>query len=691
MITLTYLEFYSGIGGWGYAVEQACRSIQQNPPAHLSTAALAAIEALENKRANGIASLPQVKKAKTSNNSNDRGMAGNEDDGRSADNTVSQLKTSSNLEIKAKLLAAFDHSDLCNSVFHHNHVMSQMKTIHTSQSETPTSISDKSKSNSKTKPKSKLFQHLKPNQTPIQRLSTSYLESHDATIWCMSPPCQPHTRQHSNRHKELEDPRSASFLHLCDILMEMREECLPELIFCENVVGFEESLGDFASMPAEFDMDEKVDGTHRNTEQPSPPVKKNDSDDEGSDTTAKSQCTPIMGSFQKWRTALSKRNYSVGHFHLDPTHVGIPNNRPRYYCVAFRKGGKVFGKLKSTFNESHDYDSDICNENSKVNEGNQNENHHAEFSLNAITDDVMERCHKNIFCNEELTKPPIVHNEKSLWGNNDVDDSALLKLPCLRSFLDADMAQTNPKTPASKLTAKQLSLQIPEKLRTSASSWCFDIVTPCHRRSSCFTHSYGKFIRGTGSILYTGPLSIQEGKDIDDGGQWCNALLGSYLLEGQNNESKSSNENGSHSTESKDASTIDRFQLASPEERSFDAAWSQGIDWDNHMRYLSGTEIARLMGFPVSEPSVLDCSKRCLAESSGEETTKDSDNYGADIHGSETRVSDGRKFSFPPSCTMKQQWKLLGNSLNVRVAASVVEIGIRSLLNDSLNASDVNN
>jgi len=688
MITLTYLEFYSGIGGWGYAVEQACRSIQQNPPAHLSIAALAAIDAFDNKRENGMASLPQLKKAKTSNHNTIRGIPDDENDGGNADNTVSQLKFSSNFEIKAKLLAAFDHSDLCNSVFRHNHV-SQMKTIHTSQSEASTSISDKSKSNSKTKPKSKLFQHLKPNQTPIQRLTTSQLESHNATIWCMSPPCQPHTRQHSNQHKELEDPRSASFLHLCDILMEMREECLPELIFCENVVGFEESLGDFASMPPEVDIDGNVDGTHRDTEQPSPHGKKNYSNDEEIDTTAKSQSTPIMGSFQKWRTALSKRNYSVGHFHLDPTHVGIPNNRPRYYCVAFRKGGKVFGKLKSTLSESRDYDGDICNESSKENEGNQNENHHAEFSLNAITDDVMERCHKNIFCKEELTKPPIVHNEKSLWGNNDENDSALLKLPCLRSFLDADMAQTNPKTPA--LTAKQSSLQIPEKLRTSASSWCFDIVTPCHRRSSCFTHSYGKFIRGTGSILYTGPLSAQEGKDIDDGGQWCNALLGSYLLEGQNNENRSNIENVSNPTELKDAPTIDRFQLANPEERSFDAAWSQGIDWDNHMRYLSGTEIARLMGFPVSEPSVLDCSKRCLAESSGEEMTKDSDNYGVDIHGGETRVSDGRKFSFPPSCTMKQQWKLLGNSLNVRVAASVAEIGIRSLLNDAMNASEINN
>jgi tRNA (cytosine38-C5)-methyltransferase len=88
--------------------------------------------------------------------------------------------------------------------------------------------------------------------------------------------------------------------------------------------------------------------------------------------------------------------------------------------------------------------------------------------------------------------------------------------------------------------------------------------------------------------------------------------------------------------------------LEAPEARSFDADWSKDIDWENDMRYLSGTEIARLMGFPVSD------------------------------------ADDGidksfREFSFPSTITVKQQWKLLGNSLNVEVAGKVAEIGIKSL------------
>ncbi|EJK71953.1 hypothetical protein THAOC_06560, partial [Thalassiosira oceanica] len=116
-------------------------------------------------------------------------------------------------------------------------------------------------------------------------------------------------------------------------------------------------------------------------------------------------------------------------------------------------------------------------------------------------------------------------------------------------------------------------------------AWCFDIVTPEQRRSSCFTHSYGKFIRGTGSILYTGPVAANDCEG--------DALPRAEL-----------------------------FELADPKDRAYDESWSKRINWEEDMRYLSGTEIARLFGFPV------DC------------------------------ASDGptamRSFEFPSTCTMKQ-------------------------------------
>jgi tRNA (cytosine38-C5)-methyltransferase len=74
-----------------------------------------------------------------------------------------------------------------------------------------------------------------------------------------------------------------------------------------------------------------------------------------------------------------------------------------------------------------------------------------------------------------------------------------------------------------------------------------------------------------------------------------------------------------------------------PEEREFDKDWAKGLDLKNGMRYFSGKEMAGLFDF-------------------------------------------SENFSFPVECTLKQQWKLLGNSLNVRVAARMSELGIRLLL-----------
>ena len=116
----------------------------------------------------------------------------------------------SGTHLKLERLAALDHSDLCNQVFQHNF------------GQTVTS-----------KSKGKLI--------AIERLDLKQLEAWSADVWVMSPPCQPHTRQHSSQEQDLADPRSASFLHICDLLEQMHPSCRPTYIFLENVVGFEAS------------------------------------------------------------------------------------------------------------------------------------------------------------------------------------------------------------------------------------------------------------------------------------------------------------------------------------------------------------------------------------------------------------------------------------------------------------------
>jgi tRNA (cytosine38-C5)-methyltransferase len=146
------------------------------------------------------------------------------------------------------------------------------------------------------------------------------------------------------------------------------------------------------------------------------------------------------------------------------------------------------------------------------------------------------------------------------------------------------------------------ALYVPAKILNSDSSWCFDILTPLDKRSACFTSSYGKFVRGTGSVLY-------EAKGND----------------GTNNENDQA---------------LERFRLVKPEDRKFDENWKEGLDLNGNLRYFSGTEIARLFGFPVTPTA-------------------------------------RKAFRFPPDCTNKQQWKLLGNSINVKVAAKMCEAALR--------------
>jgi len=461
MITLTYLEFYSGIGGWGYALEHALRNVAVTPP-----------------------SQPEQP------------------------------------QLHCQLLGAFDHSDICKHVFVHNH---HQGTNHNQNK--------------------KLFR-----QTPIERITLEELETHSAHIWCMSPPCQPHTRQHSNQQIEMNDPRSKSFLHLCDMIGTMEQSTLPCLILLENVIGFELS-------------GTTVDG-----------------DDTQTQSTNDSETNQLQqmrrGSFQTWREVLSKREYQVAHFHISPEDIGLPNARPRHYTVAFRPGS-LHSKIKDT----------------------------------TISAQVTSLCnYGNLFAKEILHEPPVIWGPKSLG-------TIPPELPLIGDFLDVE-CELEP-------------LRIPEKVWSSSSAWCFDVVTPLHHRSACFTHSYAKFVRGTGSILYTGPMS----NDSDEIG----------------------NTNRKRDREGKFL-VATRFDLEAPEARTFDADWSNDIDWKNDMRYFSGTEIARLMGFPVSKPAV-----RNRAAHDGIDTAF-------------------RKFSFPSTISVKQQWKLLGNSLNVQVAGTLAEIGIKTLL-----------
>lgn len=74
-------------------------------------------------------------------------------------------------------------------------------------------------------------------RSDIKRLSCETVENYNANMWLMSPPCQPYSRR--GKFLDTKDPRASGFLHLVDVLAEMRRP--PTYLLLENVEGFETS------------------------------------------------------------------------------------------------------------------------------------------------------------------------------------------------------------------------------------------------------------------------------------------------------------------------------------------------------------------------------------------------------------------------------------------------------------------
>lgn len=411
--------------------------------------------------------------------------------------------------------AVLDHSDLCMSVYQHNHARKAID-------EDSTNITSK-RGTSEKKETNQSGKNTKSDvklPVRIERLTMSQMTEWNADVWLMSPPCQPHTRQHSNQNDDLNDSRSDSFLHLCRLLDQLPVSVKPTLIMLENVVGFERSH-----------------------------------------------------SCHVWETVLANCDYVVARFHVQPTQVGLPNERPRYYCVAVRQ---------DRFNEDSN--------------GEHWVGKYFDRSVQPTESNDLQASSNNI-TRDHSASPLNIHKELPELGivaENSIDHASI---PSLSNFLDLAPAVD--------------SLLVPPTVLQRPSAWCFDVVTANEKRTSCFTSGYGKYIKGTGSIL----LSLRATSDSVN------------------------QENGTNVDQTSE-SHINPFALVPPEERQYDPDWAVRLSNNNgnggSLRYFSGIELTRLFGFDAA-------------------------------------------FCFPPHITLKQQWKLVGNSINVRVASKMVQLGLLSI------------
>jgi len=297
-------------------------------------------------------------------------------------------------------------------------------------------------------------------------------------------------------------------------------------------------------------------------------------------------------SCQKYKSALLDNGYVYAELHLNPTQVGIPNDRPRYYCCAVKDTER--GK-----DEGGD-----------------------------VTGGVALRQLMDMFQNsggDGSSTPPASHVHTSMPSLGVAEPGSpdiVSTLPNISSYLDGDLPPLA-KDASSINTDKLDKMQIAKKTIEKSAAWCFDIVTQDDARSACFTSSYGKYVKGTGSVLYYG------------------------------SDNSIANDSSTEDAKSKDVGqATGAFRLVDPKERTYDATWWERLVFGDGdappLRYLSGEEVARLMGFPLK----------------------------ADATDGST---DDSAFSFPDWCTEKQKWRLLGNSINVTVSARIAELGIRML------------
>ncbi|KAJ6820402.1 tRNA (cytosine(38)-C(5))-methyltransferase isoform X2 [Iris pallida] len=145
--------------------------------------------------------------------------------------------------IKGEVVEAFDINDTANDVYQHN------------------------------------FNH-RPFQGNIQTLTALELDKYRADAWLLSPPCQPYTRQGLQKHSA--DARAFSFIKILELIPHMLQP--PQMLFVENVVGFETS------------------DTH-----------------------------------EQMLEILRKIGLITQEYILSPLQFGIPYSRPRYFCLAKRE------------------------------------------------------------------------------------------------------------------------------------------------------------------------------------------------------------------------------------------------------------------------------------------------------------------------------------------------------------------
>ncbi|XVE63522.1 hypothetical protein DITRI_Ditri07aG0026800 [Diplodiscus trichospermus] len=288
--------------------------------------------------------------------------------------------------VNSQVVEAFDINDKANDVYQHN------------------------------------FGH-RPYQGNIQSLTAADLDIYRAHVWLLSPPCQPYTRQGLQKHSA--DARAFSFLNILELIPRMSKP--PDMLFVENVVGFETS-----------------------------------------DTHAKMVET------------LAKSYFVMQEFILSPLQFGVPYSRPRYFCLAKRKPLSF---------QSQQFDNQLLWSPSPL-FGNDMKMVIGESDQSQQNwDKLIESCQPIEKFLEFTSSSDQVDTEISSLVTTDVSANGL---ETSEKFVEGDVFDF------SSIDHFVVPLSLIERWGSA-----MDIVYPDSKRCCCFTKSYYRYVKGTGSLLAT--------------------------------------------------------------------------------------------------------------------------------------------------------------------------------------------
>jgi tRNA (cytosine38-C5)-methyltransferase len=247
--------------------------------------------------------------------------------------------------------------------------------------------------------------------------------------------------------------------------------------------------------------------------------------------------------------ALGVRGYTVQQFHLTPTQFGFPNDRPRFYLVATRPAGASGGGGATLVGPSSCLQRALPRARKRKLSA-ESAAEEAEVDEAAVTLAADEVHRGNVDVHLELPRS----YDAPLAGLTPGGDGG--------GEGDSGVENSSVGGGQPRWLAKWA---VSDDLLAKDAAWCFDIVRPSDSHTACFTSSYGRFVKGTGSVLF-----VPKDRTSDSPPP---VMTAEVPFSGPD-------------------------ARVSPEARLFGDSWRAQVGSAGTLRYFTPREVANLMGFP---------------------------------------------------------------------------------------------